>query len=339
MTRSSVRPPEKRPLGDQVVVITGASSGIGREAALRFAREGARLVLAARGKQALETLASEIRRGGGRAVAVPTDVSDMDAVDRLAEQAITSFGRIDTWVNNAGVSLYACFEESPLVEMRRVMEVNYWGTVHGLKAAIPRMTASGGGTIICVGSALSDAGVPLQGAYVASKHAIAGLTASVRQELMHAGLPISLSLIKPSSVDTPLFRHARTRLGVEPQGIPPVYDPAVMARAIVHCATRPERELLVGGAGELFSLAERVAPRLLDWQQSRMGIEAQRTDRPKGPEAPCNLFEPMEEDGEVRLHGRAWRVSWVTWMRQHPRTAMAATALALISVAGSRRRR
>ncbi len=328
-----------RPLQDQIVVITGASSGIGRESALHFARQGARLVLAARGSAGLESLAAEIRREGARAIAVPTDVTDPQAVQHLADQAIEQFGRIDTWVNNAGVALYSRFEEAPLDAMHQIMNVHYWGTVHGFQAALPRMTASGGGTIICVGSALSDAAVPLQSAYVAAKHAVKGLAASIRQELLDAQIPVHVSLIKPASIDTPLFEHARTYLGVQPKGIPPLYDPALVARAILRCALKPERELLVGGSAELFSRLETLAPRLLDWQQSRQGVSSQETDIPKSPDAPSNLFEPLEEPARSRATGRGWNVSAVTWIREHPRASLAGAALATLSILGVRSRR
>lgn len=328
-----------RPLHEQVVVLTGASSGIGRETAHLLARRGARLVLGSRNAEALEALAAELRRGGAQALALPTDVTVPEAVEALADAAISRFGRLDTWVNNAGVALYSRFEDAPLDEMHQIMATHFWGNVHGLKAAIPRMKASGGGTIICMGSVLSDAAVPLQSAYVAAKHAIRGLCASVRQELQAARLPIHVTLLKPASINTPLFQHARTRLGVQPKGIPPLYDPALVARAIAHCAVHPERELLVGGSGELFSLLDRLAPRLLDWQQSRMGEASQRTRLPKGPDGPDNLFEPLPVPGRARGKARAWKVSWVTWMREHPRATMAGAALATLSILGARARR
>lgn len=328
-----------RPLPDQVWVITGASSGIGRETALTVARSGARVVLAARNGEALEELAAEIRRAGGQAIAVPTDVTDPAAVERLADAAVEFFGRIDTWLNNAGVALYARFEDASLDEMHAVMNVHYWGTVHGFQAALPRMKASGGGTILCVGSVLSDAAVPLQSAYVAAKHAIKGLTASIRQELLHADLPIHVTLIKPASINTPFFEHARTHLGVEPKGIPPLYDPALVARAIARCAVKPQRELLVGGSGELFSGLEHLAPRLLDQQQRLMGVASQRSRLPKSAEAPSTLFGPLSDAGRVRGKGRGWKVSWVSWMREHPRSTMAGAALATLTLLGTRGRR
>lgn len=328
-----------RLLQDQVVVITGASSGIGRQAALDFARAGARVVLAARNRTGLETLAREIRAGGGRALVEPTDVTLWEEVEELAYRAIETFGRIDTWVNNAGVAMYASVEQSTLEEMRQVMDVHYWGQVHGCKAAIARMRETGGGTIICVGSVLSDFSVPLQSTYCAAKHAIKGFTESLRIELAHDGVPIHVSLLKPASIDTPLFAHALTKLGVKPRPVPPVYDPGLVARAIVRCAVAPERELFVGDSGELFYLSERLMPRLYDWQQVKMGYAQQRTDIPKDSDAPNNLFDPLDEGGRVRDAGDGWRISGLTWMREHPRAAMAGAAILGAAVEAWRRRR
>lgn len=328
-----------RLLQDQVVVITGASSGIGRQTALDFARQGARVVLAARNLTGLETLAREIRAAGGRALVVPTDVTLWEEVEELSFRAVETFGRIDTWVNNAGVAMYAGVEDSTLEEMHQVMDVHYWGQVHGCRAAIARMRGTGGGTLICVGSVLSDFSVPLQSAYCAAKHAIKGFTESLRIELAHDRLPIHVSLIKPASIDTPLFAHALTRLGVKPRPVPPVYDPELVARAIVRCATKPERELFVGGAGEVFYLSERLAPRAYDWQQVKMGYSQQRTHIPKDDDAPTNLFEPMDEAGRVRDAGNGWRVSWLTWMREHPRASITGAAIAGVALGAWRRLR
>lgn len=328
-----------RLLQDQVVVITGASSGIGRLAALEFAKRGARVVLAARNRTGLETVAREIRAGGGRALIVPTDVCLWEEVEELAERAVEVYGRIDTWVNNAGVSLYATFEDSTLEEMHQVMDVHYWGQVHGCRAAIARMRETGGGTLLCVGSVESDLALPLQGAYSASKHALKGFTESLRIELAHAGLPIHVTLLKPASIDTPLFAHALTKLGVKPKPVAPVYDPIVVVRAMLRCAVQPERELFVGGAGEVFYLTERLMPRVYDWQQTKLGFSQQRTNIPKDPDAPNNLFEPMDESGRVRERGDGWRVSWLTWMREHPRAAMTGAAIAGAALGAWRRRR
>jgi short-subunit dehydrogenase len=326
-----------RPIQDQVVVITGASSGIGRETALAFAAKGARVVLAARNTRALETLAAEIRARGGRAIAVPTDVADPAAVQRLAHAAVETFGRIDTWVNNAAVSFYATFEQAALAEMRRQMDVNYWGNVHGFKSAIPYMRREGGGVLISVASALSDFAIPLQGTYCASKHALRALTESLRIELKHEGLPISVVLIKPPSVDTPFFQHARTRAGVLPKPVAPVYDPAVIAKRIVMAAEAPRREVMIGGAAQLFAFVHRHAPRLFEWHQATFGVRGQLTDEPKAVEGPSNFFTPLDEPGAVRAEGKAWKTSWVMWLEEHPKTTAAGAVAAAAAIAAWRR--
>src|SRR5918995_773726 len=195
----------KRPLGEQVVVITGASSGIGREAALEFAKRGARLTAIARGEQALQTLAAEAGRLGAEIHTVVGDVADWTTVERAAQETVDRFGRIDTWINNAAVSVYATIEELSIDELHRVTDVNYLGQVHGVKAALPHLRAAGGGTIINVGSALSERAVPLEAA----------------------------------SMNTPLFDHARSKVGVRPVPIPPIYEPRVTAKAILHAAEHP----------------------------------------------------------------------------------------------------
>src|SRR5918995_1544069 len=195
----------KRPLGEQVVVITGASSGIGREAALEFAKRGARLTAIARGEQALQTLAAEAGRLGAEIHTVVGDVADWPTVERSAQETVDRFGRIDTWVNNAAVSVYATIEELSIDELHRVTDVNYLGQVHGVKAALPHLRAAGGGTIINVGSALSERAVPLQAAYCAAKHAIKGFTEALRVEMEREGSGVDVVLIEPASMNTPLF--------------------------------------------------------------------------------------------------------------------------------------
>jgi len=281
---------------DQVIVITGASSGIGLLTAREAARRGARVVLAARNERDLERAAEAIRLAGGDAIAVATDVADYAQVERLARRALERYGRIDTWVNNAGVSLYGTFGDVPLDEFRRVIDVNFLGCVHGARAALPELERSGG-ALICVGSVLSDRGVPLQGAYCASKHAIKGWLDSLRVELMRQGSRVRVTLVKPSSMNTPLFAKARTYLGVEARPIPPVYAPELAARAILHAAESAERDLFVGGWGAVLSVAQRISPRLVDRYLERTAFAAQRTARPKRADAPANLFAPLDHDG------------------------------------------
>jgi NAD(P)-dependent dehydrogenase (short-subunit alcohol dehydrogenase family) len=291
----------KRPaLPDQVVVITGASQGIGRETAMLVARRGAAVVAVARNDEALGTLVDGIRRAGGRAEAVSADVADPGALERAAEIAVQRFGRIDTWVNDAAVSVYAHFEEMTPDELDRVIRVNLLGQMYGCQAALRWMRSAGRGTIINVGSALSERGVQLQSAYVASKHGIAGFTEALRLELMETAPGIDVVLILPSSIDTPLFESARSKLGVLPMPIPPVYEPAAVAEAIAHAAEHGGREIVVGGAAKLLILAQRLSPTLLDryMTQGRRLEAQQRTARPD--DGRDNLFTASVGPGATR---------------------------------------
>jgi NAD(P)-dependent dehydrogenase (short-subunit alcohol dehydrogenase family) len=334
-----------RPLAEQTIVITGASSGIGLVTALEAAQRGACVVLAARNEQDLAAVVAEIRRSGGRAVSVVTDVADESRVEALADRAIAEFGRIDTWVNNAAVSLYGRVMDVPTQDLRRQMDVNYWGYVYGSRAAVRRMRVRGG-ALINVASALSDRAIPLQGNYCAAKHAIKAFTDALRMELEEEGAPISVTLVKPASIDTPFFEKARTFLGVEPQPVPPVYAPEVVTDVILEAAQRPIRERLAGGAGAKISAA-RLAPRLADRYMERWTFASQATDVPVSAARADNLYAPLPSDGGAR--GRNWRghtreSSLVTAAMSHPHRALAAGAvlasiLAAFALAGRQRGR
>jgi NAD(P)-dependent dehydrogenase (short-subunit alcohol dehydrogenase family) len=288
-----------RPIAEQVVVITGASSGIGRETALQFAERGASVVVAARNEEALRTLEREVTRLGGHAHVAVTDVAQWDQVQRLADEAVAHFGRIDTWVNNAAVSEYATVEQMSTAEIDRIIQVILLGEIYGMKAALPHLIGAGEGSIINVASVLAKASVPLQAAYCAAKHGIAGFTATLRQELARDHPGIAVTLILPASINTPLFTHARSKLGVMPRPLPPIYEPGTVAHAIVYAAEHPRREIVVGGAGKLLLLLQRLSPALVDWLMvsGGRGFTEQRTNRPD--DGRDNLFAPMTGTGRV----------------------------------------
>ena len=318
-----------KPLDEQVMVITGASSGIGLVTAKHAAQQGACVVLAARNEKDLREATEAIRRAGGRATFVVADVSDNAQVDAIGEAATREFGRLDTWVNNAAVSMYGRITDLSIDDMRRQMDVNYWGQVYGSRTAVRHLRRSGG-ALINVGSALSDRAIPLQGGYCAAKHALKAFTDALRMELEEEGVPISVTLVKPASIDTPFFEKARTYLGVEPQPVPPVYAPQVVSEVILHAAQHPLRELIAGGSGAKLSAA-RFAPRLADLYMERWTFDSQHTDRPVNGR-PDNLYEPMTADGGER--GRNWeghtRTSSVyTRAALHPGATAVIAALAL----------
>ena len=288
-----------KPIGEQVVVVTGASQGIGRETALQLAAKGASVVVAARNEEALDELTRQVERIGGQAEPVVTDVAVAAQVERLAQRAVDRFGRIDTWVNNAAVSIYATVEQLEPEEMQRLIEVNLLGTMYGARAAIPHLRRAGGGAIVNVGSALSDRAVPLQSGYVASKHAIAGFSEALRLELMEEEVGIDVVLIMPSSMNTPLFNFARSKLGVQPMPVPPVYEPRVVAEAIVHAAEHGGREIVVGGWGKMLTVAQWISPTLLDryMLQGARAWKSQQTSRPD--DARDNLFDPSTGPGST----------------------------------------
>jgi NAD(P)-dependent dehydrogenase (short-subunit alcohol dehydrogenase family) len=333
--------PRLLPLPEQVVVITGASSGIGLVTALMAADAGARVVLAARNERSLAEGVAGIRKRGGRAIAVVADVANLDGVERIASEALREFGRIDTWVNNAAVSMYGKVTDLTVEDMRRQMDVNFWGQVYGSRIAVQHMRERGG-ALINVGSALSDRAIPLQGIYCAAKHALKAFTDTLRMELEEEGVPISVTLVKPASIDTPFFEKARTYLQVEPQPVPPVYAPEVAAHVILEAARRPIRELIAGGAGAKLSVA-RFAPRAADLYMERWTFDSQKTGTPV-IDRPDNLHAPVADDGGAR--GRTWMghtrsTSVYTEAMLHPRTAatIAAAAAAMLMAAWLHRAR
>jgi short-subunit dehydrogenase len=280
-------------VSNQVIVITGASSGIGLTTADMAARAGARVILASRNEGDLLEAVTRIRANGGRAFHIVADVADPDAVDRIADFAIEQFGGIDTWVNNAGVGMYGKLTETPLGDKRRLFEIDFWGVVYGCRTAVRHLRA-GGGAIINVGSVASDRAAPLLGIYSAAKHAVKAYTDTLRMELEHDRIPISVSLIKPASINTPFIEHARSHMDVEPEFMPPVYPPEEVARAILACAERPIRDVLVGGSAKFLSAVGTFAPRTMD---AYMHATAFRQQRHMKPNDGVDALDRAQRDG------------------------------------------
>lgn len=303
-----------RALADSVVVVTGASSGIGRASALAFAERGARVVVAARREEALRGLASEC----GDALAVPTDVTDEAAVQELARRAVETYGRIDVWFNNAGVYLLGRFEDTPPEAFRQVVETNFFGAVHGARAALPRFRSQGNGTLINTASILGRVAGPYLSAYSAGKFAIRGLTEALRQELRGAG-DIHACAVLPAPIDTPLFRHTANYTGRAVKPPRPVYDADQVARAVVSLAERPRKEVIVGGSGRMLAVQQRLSLRLGEWG-SAVYIEADTFADGSAPPTDGNLYAPVRGRETV---GDGWRSNVV--LRSAP--ALLAAAL------------
>ncbi|WP_458094723.1 SDR family oxidoreductase [Roseomonas sp. WA12] len=288
-----------KPLSEQVIVITGATSGIGLATVRMAAERGAALVVVARNEEALNALADEIRGQGGRIEPVVADVADMAQVEKVSEAAILHFGGFDSWCNNAGVAIYGEMEDVPLEDQRRLFDVNYWGVVHGTLVAARHLKGKGG-AIVTTGSVLSDRAMALQGPYSAAKFAVKGVTEAFRTEFDAEGYPISLTLVKPGPIDTPYMEHSRNLMGTPGvRNPPPAYHPRVAARAILYACETPVRDLVVGGGGWMVSAMGRFAPRLMDLIMSKIARPSQASDQPGRAERRDNLYEPREDLAET----------------------------------------
>lgn len=326
-------------VSEQIIVIIGGSSGIGRATALEAARRGAKIAIAARGEEALASARDEIAHAGGEAMAAALDIADHEAVDAFADEVVARWGRIDTWVNAAAVSVYGEFVDIPPAEFQRVILVDVIGTANGCRAAIARMRRQeGGGTIVNVSSGLGDRAVPLQSPYCAAKHAVNGLSEALRMELEHDNMPIRVTVVKPASIDTPFFSHARSHTGAEPEPVPPVYDPSLAAKAILYAAEHSVRDLPVGGASAALGILESVAPRMLDRQLRVAGYPLQKGDTIDERIRPDNLWTGSPGPGSVRGGHSGRRFSLYTALRINPAARRAAFAgLALAGFAAARR--
>ena len=324
--------------GSKVVVITGASAGVGRATARAFAERGAKIGLLARGEAGLDAAKREVVDAGGEAVAIQTDVADAEALEAAAKTVEDAFGPIDVWVNNAMTSVFSPASEMEPEEYARVTEVTYLGYVYGTQVALDRMRPRDEGTIIQVGSALAYRGIPLQSAYCGAKHAIQGFTESVRTELIHDESDIQLSMIQMPALNTPQFEWVRSRLPKEPQPVPPIYQPEVAADAIVWAAHHDRNELWVGGSTVKALVANRLVPRRLDYLLARTGWDDQLTDAPADPERSDNLRAPVDDTVDHGARGsfdeRARSRSAQLWAVTHPRQLVALVAGAFALLAG-----
>jgi NAD(P)-dependent dehydrogenase (short-subunit alcohol dehydrogenase family) len=291
----------KTPIDRQVVVVTGASSGLGRAIARLAGERGARVVVTARNAEALDNAVAEIEASGSEALAVPADHSVEDEVARVVGEAVARFGRIDTYCANAMVTVYAEAERLEPDELRRVLEVNFFGVVYGFWAALPHLKESRG-TFLHVSSALAYRGIPLQSAYCSSKAAARTFLESARVELEKAGAGVAVSLVLPGAINTPQFDRDRQKLGYQPQPVPPIYQPEPFAEAVVHCMDHPIRELPIGWGAQKLLWGQKLSPRAGDLMLRRMGWKGQHTAERKPIDSPDNLFETLS--GDPGAHGR-----------------------------------
>lgn len=289
-----------------VVVVTGAGAGVGRATVRAFARRGASVALIGRGVDGLEAAAKEVEAEGGRALVLPLDVADADAVEDAAARTEEELGPVDTWVNNAMVSVFSPVHELTAEEVRRVTEVTYLGYVHGTLSALRCMRPRDRGTIVQVGSALAHRAIPLQAAYCGAKHAVEGFSEALRCELLHDDSGVRVTQVDLPALNTPQFEWVRTRLPGRPQPVPPIYQPEVAARAVVWASQHAPRRMSVGYSTALALVANRVAPGLLDRYLARTGYDSQQLDEPVEPGRRDNLFRPIDGDHGARGRFDDW---------------------------------
>jgi short-subunit dehydrogenase len=314
----------------QVVVVTGASAGVGRATVRKLAERGAKIGLIARGLDGLEGARQDVERLGGRALVLPADVADAEAIEAAAERVEQELGPIDVWINNAMVSVFSPVKEMKAEEYRRVTEVTYLGYVHGTLSALKRMLPRDRGVIIQVGSALAYRGIPLQSAYCAAKHAIQGFCDSLRSELLHDGSQVRVTMVQMPALNTPQFRWEKSRLKYEAQPVPPIFQPEVAASAIVHCIDHSRREMYVGWPTVKAVVGNKLSADYADHYLARHGYDAQQTDIPRDEGRPYNLWEPVP--GDHGAHGvfdaRSHRHSWQLWADERRGLLAAAGAFA-----------
>ncbi|MBF2007348.1 MAG: SDR family oxidoreductase [Chlorogloeopsis fritschii C42_A2020_084] len=291
---------ELKPIDQQVVAVVGASSGIGRQAALQFAKRGARVVVSARSEPGLASLVDEIKRFGGVATAIVADVTVFDQVKAIANKAVEEYGQLDTWVHTPAVGLFATVDNIKPEEFQRVIDINLLGQVYGAMAALPHLKREGRGALIHISSMLGRRSLPLQSPYCTAKHALEGFLESLRVELQHEKIPISVTNVMPASINTPFYNNALTKLGVKPSAPPPYYEPSLVADAILYVASHPTRDFIVGDAARAIDLLQRISPSLVDYLLLLVSFQLQRTNEPKSEDAPNNLYEPIPAHDKVK---------------------------------------
>jgi short-subunit dehydrogenase len=285
----------------EVIVVTGASAGLGRAIARAFAREGAHIGLLARGRDGLEAAGGEVEALGGKALVISVDVADAEAIEQAADAVEREFGAIDVWINNAMVSVFSPVKKMTPEEYKRVTEVTYLGVVYGTLAALKRMLPRDRGVIVQVGSALAYLGIPLQSAYCAAKHAIQGFNDSLRGELIHDKSNVRVTMVQLPAMNTPQFSWVKSRMPRKPQPVPPIYQPEIGADAVLFAAHHDRREMYVGYPTVEAIIGNKVAPGFADWYLARNGYDAQQTDEPVEPDRRDNLWEPVP--GDHGAHG------------------------------------
>jgi short-subunit dehydrogenase len=305
----------------EIVVVTGASAGVGRATARAFAKQGAHVGLLARGRAGLEGAKRDVEALGGKALILEADVADADAVEAAAMRVEKEFGPIDVWVNNAMVSVFSPFSDMTPAEFKRVTEVTYLGYVHGTMVALRRMRERNRGKIIQVGSALAYRSIPLQSAYCGAKHAIVGFTDSIRSELLHQGSRINITVVHLPALNTPQFNWTQSRMPRKPQPVPPIFQPEVAAEAILWAARHDRREIFVGLNTNVILWGNKFFPGFGDKYLAKTGYESQQYDGRADPDRPSNLWQPVDRDKDYGAHGdfdmRARDRSVGLWLSQH----------------------
>lgn len=323
---------QPKPLDQQIMVITGATSGIGLATARAAAKAGVRLVLAARSEKDLREVAQQLEKDGGHVATVAADVAKPEDVARIAEAARSHFGGFDTWVNNAGVGIFGRIEDGNTEDHHRLFETNFWGIVNGSLEAIKHLKAHGG-ALINLGSVVSDVAIPMQGMYSASKHAVKGFTDALRIELEHEKAPVTVTLIKPASIDTPFNKNVRNYTANELQLPPPVYAPEEVANAILHAATNPVRDIYVGGGGKVMSVTNKYAPGVMDWISAKAIPSQEKSDKPAGNPA-GGLQQPgLGGHAHSDYPGHVMQKSFYTRTTLHPLLAGVLAAVGVAAVA------